>query len=255
VYIALPFKLNEELGEKIEKKYQIEQAIVVKIKDEKQTIFSTLGKVWAFYMGVSDLNNKVIGMGVGNTIGSIVNFLTPMKSKNTHVIQLMGGLIDVSDSNPFTIVQNMCKKLEAKGTFLTSFATVDSKKIRDRIISSNYKRNSKLGSCDMAIFGIGAFERGTLLSPDLIKPEEFKELKEKKAVGDILGHCFNEIGNFISSNLEDRLVSASVDRLMEFKKRIAIAGGDYKKNAVKGALLSGVINVLVIDEKLAQKVI
>ena len=193
--------------------------------------------------------------GVGNTIGSMVNHLTPIRSKNTHIIQLMGGLIDVLDSNPFTIVQNMCKKLDAKGTFLTSFATVDNKKIRDGIITSSYERNNKLGSRDMAIFGIGALEKGTLLSPDLIKPEEFKELKGEKAVGDILGHCFDEKGNFISSNLEDRLVSVSINRLKKFKKRIALAGGEHKKIAVKGALLSGVINILVINEKLAQKII
>ena len=253
--IVLPFKLNKNLGLRIEEKYQIDKAIVVKMEDDKQRISSVLGKVWAFYMGISDLNNKVIGVGVGNTIGLMVNHLTPIRSKNTHIIQLMGGLIDVSDSNPFTIVQNMCKKLKAKGTFLTSFATVDNKKIKDRIIYSSYERNSKLGNCDMAIFGIGAFEKGTLLSPDLIKSEESKELKGKKAGGDILGHCFDEKGNFISSNLEDRLVSASVDRLKEFKKRIAVAGGDYKKNAVKGALLSGVINIMVINEKLAQKII
>ena len=253
--IVLPFKLNKNLGLKIEEKYQIDQAIVVKIEDDKQRVSSVLGKVWAFYMGISDLNSKVIGVGVGNTIGLMVNYLTPIRSKNTHIIQLMGGLVDVSDSNPFTIVQNMCKKLEAKGTFLTSFATVDNKKIRDRIISSSYKRNSKLGNCDMAIFGIGAFEKGTLFSPDLIKPEELKELKVKKAVGDILGHCFDGNGNFISSNLEDRLVSVSIERFKKFKKRVALSGGDYKKIAVKGALLSGVINILVINEKLAQKII
>lgn len=253
--IVPPFKLNKNLGLRIEEKYQIDQAIVVKIEDDKQKVSSVLGKVWAFYMGISDLKNKIIGVGVGNTIGSMVNHLSPIRSKNTHIIQLMGGLIDVLDSNPFTIVQNMCKKLEAKGAFLTSFATVDNKKIRDRIITSSYERNSKLGNYDMAIFGIGAIEKGTLLSPDLIKPEEFKELKEKKAVGDILGHCFDEKGNFISSNLENRLVSVPINRLKKFKKRIALVGGDYKRIAVNGALLSGVINILVINEKLAKKII
>ncbi len=55
----------------------------------------------------------------------------------------MGGLIDVLDSNPFAIVQNMCKKLKARGSFLTSLAAVENKKIRDEIISSNFEKNSK----------------------------------------------------------------------------------------------------------------
>jgi len=253
--IVFPFKVDKNLGLRIEEKYQIDQAIVIKIEDNQQKISSVLGKVWAFYMGISDLNNKVIGVGVGNTIGSMVNHLTPIRTKNTHIIQLMGGLINVLDSNPFTIVQNMCQKLEAKGTFLTSLATVDNKKIRNGMISSSYIGKGDLDKCDIAIFGVGAIGKGTLLSPGLVKQEEFKELKEKKATGDILGHCFDEKGNFISSNLEDRLVSISIAILKKLKKRIALVGGDYKKLAVKGALLSGIINILVINEKLAQKII
>ncbi len=253
--IVLPFKINSDLGKRIEQKYHIDQAIVIKREDNKQRLSDVLGKLWAFYMGISNLNDKTIGVGVGNTIGSMVNYITPIKTRNTHIIQLMGGLINVSDSNPFTIVQEMCKKLEAKGTFLTSLATADNEKIRNGIISSSYIGKGDLDKYDIAIFGVGAIEKGTLLAPELVKKEEFEELKEKAAVGDILGHCFDKKGNFISSHLEDRIVSISIDRLKKFKKRVALSGGDYKRIAIKGALLSGVISTIVTDEKLAKEII
>ena len=253
--IVLPFKIDEYLGKKIKKKYSIDEAIVVK-KDVKKTISALIGKVWAFYMGISDLNNKTIGLGLGNVVGSMVSYITPIKTRNTHIIQLMGGLTDVSETNPFWIVQEMCKKLKAEGTFLTSPATVSNEKTRNRIISSSYLSSIDLNNkCDMAIFGAGDIDAGVLLSQGLVKKEELKELKEKGGVGDILGHCFDKKGNFISSCIDKRLVSIPIDKLMSFKRRVCLAGGSVKRKSLKGALFSGIIDTIVCDEKLAQEII
>ena len=254
INIVLPFKIDEYLGKKIKKKYSIDKVIVVK-KDDKETVSDLIGRVWAFYMGISDLNNKIIGLGLGAKVGSMVSYITPIKTRNTHIVQLMGGLTDVSDTNPFWIVQEMCKKLKAEGTFLTSPATVSNEETRNRIISSSYLSSIDLkNKCNMAIFSIGDVAEGTLLSQGLVKKEELGELKEKGAVGDILGHCFDKKGNFINSSIDKRLISISIDILKSSERIVGLIGGN-KKKSLKGVLLSGIINTLVCDEKLAQEVI
>jgi len=256
IQIKSPFKVNRAVGKRLEKKYQLEEEKAIVVKDNgKQELSDFLAGAGAFYLGAMDLNNKIIGVGVGNTVGLTVNYLTPIRSKNTHIIQLMGGLITVSDSNPLTIVQNMCKKLEAKGTFLASNATVENRKMKESIISSSGIKKINLGKKDIAMFGIGSVGRGTLLAPGLVKEEEFEELKRKGAVGDICGHCFNKEGKFIGSSLEDRLVCISLKQLKKFKNRIAIAGGKHKAKAIKGSLCSGVITAIVIDEDTAKEII
>lgn len=256
VQIKLPFSLNRIIGERLEKKYQLEEEKIIVVKNtEKQKLPYYLAKVGAFYLGVMDLNNKVIGSGLGETIGTMVGYLTPIKTKNTQIIQLIGGLTEVNNANPFTIVQEVCNKFGAKGAFLTSRAIVDNKKIKDSIITSSNIENISLNRNDIAIFGIGLFERRTFLSPDLIKKEEFEELKRKGAVGDICGHCFNEEGKYINSNLEDRLVCMSLKQLKKFKKRIAIGGGKHKVKAIKSILRSGMITTLIVDEDTAKEII
>lgn len=256
IQIKLPFHLNRLIGEKLEKKYHLaeEQAIVVK-NDSGQVISEFLGKVGAFHLGAIDLNNKIIGSGVGNSIGAMVSYLTPMKTKNTEIIQLMGGLTEVSNSNPFSIVQELCNKLDAKGTFLTYKATVDDKKTKDMIIASSRIETLTLGKDDLAIFGIGLLGKGTLLAPDLVTEKEFEELNKDGVVGDICGHCFNSEGKFVNSRLEDRLVSVSLKQLQNFGQRIAIAGGKSKAIAIKGALLSGIITTIIIDEETAKEIV
>ena len=252
------FQLNEKLQNQIQRKYDIEKAIIVKHpKSEAYDISTLLGQVWAFYMGISLPDNYVLGLGVGNTIGQVVKNLVSMQTKNLHIVQLMGGLADVNGKNPFTIVQEVCRKLKAKGTHLTSFAAVENKELRNSIIyksSMGQQIRSMWEKCKQALFGIGAIEKGTLLSPKLISSEELQKLKQLGAVGDILGHCFDQDGNFIHTNLEERLVSIPVNMLKNIQDRVVIAGGEYKVQAIRGLLRSGLITILVTDETAAEKI-
>ena len=256
--ISLPFELDGELQQQIKRKYNLKEVIIVKSSTSKITNIRTLlGRVYAFYMGISPLDDCVLGMGVGKTIGQIVENLVPMRTKDLHIVQLMGGLADVSEQNPFTIVQETCRKLEAKGTYLTSFALVENEKIKDSIYNSamGHQIRDMWKKCKKALFGVGAIEKGTLLSPKLVSTEELEKIKKLGAVGDILGHCFNKDGDFMNTDLEKRLVSIPIDTLSNIPDRIAVAGGEYKSRAIQGLLRSGLLTSLVTDEIVAKKLI
>ena len=84
--------------------------------------------------------------------------------------------------------------------------------------------------------------------------KELKEIKKLGAVGDILGHCFDKDGNFVDTDLEKRLVSIPVDMLKNIPERVAVAGGEYKTQAIQGLLRSGLVTGLVTDEATARKI-
>ena len=255
ISVQLPFELDDMLSQHLVKKYDLHRAIVVKhSKADMETLPELLGRVWAFYMGTTRLEKTILGMGVGNTLAHIVQSLVPMNAKNLHIVQLMGGLSDVSSENPITIIQETCRKLEANGTYVTAAATMQNKALRDSLLynTSMGQRVMELWQqCKIALFGIGAIERGTLLSPELVSVEELNTLKQAGAVGDILGHCFDQKGNFIETELEERLVSIPVSLLKTIDERIAVAGGDYKVSAIRSVLLSGIVTTLVTDDQTA----
>jgi len=266
--VSLPFELNKGLQQQIKRKYELKEVIVAKkpvvkdksnlhnLQDDAASIRALLGKVCAFYMGISPLDNYVLGVGVGKTIGQVVENLVPMRTKNLHVVQLMGGLASVGEQNPFTIVQEICRKLQAKGTYFTSFAVVENEEIKNSIFNSSMGRQVKdmWRKCRKVLFGVGAIEKGTLLSPKLVSVKELKEIKKSGAVGDILGHCFDKDGNFVDTDLEKRLVSIPVDMLKNIPERVAVAGGEYKTQAIQGLLRSGLVTGLVTDEATARKI-
>ena len=253
--IKLPFTLHQGIANELLKKYGLKKAIVTKKVDEETvSVPELIGRVYAFYLGVGIPDDFVLGMGVGNTIGQIVQNLVPMKTNNLHIVQLMGGLSDVTFENPFTIVQETCRKLNAKGTYFTSFATVENRDLRDSLVYNTSMGQQIMETwkiCNKALFGIGAIEKGTLLSPKLVEPGEIERIKREGAIGDILGHCFNEKGEFVQTDLEDRLVSIPVSMLRGIDERVAVAGGEFKVRAIQGALRSGIVTDLVTDEKTA----
>jgi DNA-binding transcriptional regulator LsrR (DeoR family) len=255
VDVMLPFRLNKVFGDKLRKKYDLKKVIIIETDNNQKEIAELIGRVWAFYMGISILDNQNIGIGYGKTISFVVNYLTPMETDNTHIIQLMGGPTIVSKDNPFTIVQETCRKLHAKGTYITSLALVENKKMRDLIINSNSINKNLWEKCDQAIFGIGIFKKDSILSPELISNQEFAELKKLEVVGNILGHCLNKKGVFLNTALEDRLVSIPVEILKKIKDRILIAGGEQKFQSIASALLSGIVTTLVTDVKIAKKLL
>ncbi len=256
--VKLPFHQNKGLEKQLISTYNLIRAWVIRTGDFEEpgnkTSFRVV-KAAAFVLNTAPPVNSTIGVGIGKTVGMVVKNLVPVKTENIHVVQLMGGLPDVTKENPFSIIQETCRKWDAAGTFLTSFATAESQDTRD-----SFFQNTEIGQmiyrlwkkCDRAIFGIGAIEKGTLLSPKLVNNDELQSLKEQSAVGDVLGHCFDAKGNFIDSNLEDRLVSIPIELLMNIPDRRAIALGDYKVPALRGALRAGIITELFTDEETAQ---
>ncbi len=256
-YVDLPFELDPKLEGALKARFGLQKAWVVrhpKPKAGPDEALTLVARAAAFILNTAPPSNSSLGIGIGRTIGQMVKNLSPMKTDHIHIVQLMGGLPDVTRENPFTIIQETCRKWNAPGTFLTSFATAENRESRDsffqntdtgKIIREQWER------CDMAIFGVGSIEKGTLLSPKLVGTEEIEALKKLRAVGDILGHCFDEKGRFVTSELEDRLVSIPVELLMKIAHRRAVAIGEYKSPALLGALQTGVVNEFFTDHRTA----
>ena len=259
VKIKFPFEQNLEYERILKKNFKLNDVIVVQEREtNKEKISKQLGNIGAFYLNLTIKDNYTIGVGIGHTIGHLADALIPMKMKNVHVVQLQGGLTNVEYYNPFSIMQKICERLSAQGTYITSSAIVDNKEQRDSIIYSPPMGKPIVEiwkKCDKALFGIGTIDKSSFIVPNIVGKSEIEEIKERGFVGNIMGHCYNSEGKFLKNELEEKLVSIPVEMLMDIPERIAVAGGSEKVDAIKGALLSGVITNLITDINTAKSII
>jgi deoxyribonucleoside regulator len=257
--IKLPYALNNDVGRELCRRFGLEEVFAVKRNTKEEgAVAEMLGRMWAFYMGVNLPDEYVLGMGVGRTVGQVVQHLTPMKTRNVHIVQLMGGLADVTYKNPFTIVQETCRKLGAEGTYFTSFAVVESEELRDSIVYTSKmgeKVREQWEKCDEALFGVGPVGKESLFSGEVLTREQSRSLETSGIAGNFLGHFFDREGNFVDTEFEARLVSIPLSSLERIPRKVVIAGGERKAEALTGALRTGVIGTLVTDEVTGKKIL
>jgi DNA-binding transcriptional regulator LsrR (DeoR family) len=73
------------------------------------------------------------------------------------------------------------------------------------------------------------------------------ELRAAGAVGDICLRYFDAEGAVVGSQFDDRVVGIAPDQFQAIPRRVGVAGGERKHDAILGALRGGWLNVLVTD--------
>ena len=110
----------------------------------------------------------------------------------------------------------------------------------------------------VAIVGIGSI--GIYASPHIVSAmnlsaEEEREFLAQKPVGDICGQFYDARGDVLGPPTSERVIGITLDQLRAIPQVMGVAAGREKAPGVAGALRSGVLEVLVVDEDLAEAVL
>jgi DNA-binding transcriptional regulator LsrR (DeoR family) len=84
---------------------------------------------------------------------------------------------------------------------------------------------------------------------------ELTHIKQKHAVGDMLGQFYNKNGEILNLPHHSRLIGTELSSLKEMNNVIAVAGGHKKIEAIYGALKGKYIHTMVTDESTAASLI
>ena len=88
-----------------------------------------------------------------------------------------------------------------------------------------------------------------------IGEEHLPQLTEAGAVGDICGVYYDRDGRIIESGLENQIIATGMDQLKAIDCLVAVACGGDKAAAVLGALRTGLISALFIDQNMAEQIL
>ena len=182
------------------------------------------------------------------------------RKKKIKVVQILGGVGNPSaEIHATRLTGRFADLINGKAIYLPAPGVVGSKASRDVFLEDQYVQQAMTLYKDvtMALVGIGAVAPSPLLaqSGNAFSEEELNMLREKKAVGDILLHFYDENGTPVKSTLDDRVISMDLQLLKNVDKAIGIAGGLRKFQAIRGALRGKLINILITDSCTAKKTV
>ncbi len=257
--VTLPAGVYTDLEEALQKRYGLSEVVVVDTMG-LQDVVPSLGAAAATYLEATLTGGDTIGISSwSETLLAAVDSLRPFKSQVAdRIIQVVGGLgnpkVQVSATR---LISRLASSTGADPVFLPAPAVVGGNAARETLLEDSVVSSITDQWADLTVLlaGIGSVEPSPLLreSGNVISDGDRAELRKYSAVGDICLSFFDEMGGQIEAPLSSRVIAIGAQLLREVPRRIAVAGGERKYNALLGLVRGGWATVLVTDLDTARK--
>lgn len=206
-------------------------------------------------------DDEIIGVSWGRTMDSVASCLVPPNppKRNVKVVQIHGALIkNIASGKVNSVVERFSDAFFGTGYLLPAPVFVDSKELACAFMQDSSIRFALdlASQADLAVFGIGSVSsKSILIDRGIYSPEQYDTIVDNDVVGDICSNYYDINGNPVLPKLMDRTIGIKMDDLKRKKHRIGVGVGEHKIKAIIGALNSGAMTALYIDELTAREML
>ena len=211
----------------------------------------------AEHISSSLTDGAIFGLAWGRTTATVAELLKPTRARNVDAVPLLGDSgHSVAHSQMNQLVMQAAQRLGAKAHFLSLPMIVSSPELRDALLKEEGIRDilHQWDRLTIACMGVGTVPPvpGMFV---YIGKETLPGLMQAGAVGDLSGIYYDRHGRIVPSGLENRKIAIAVEQLRATKSIVAVASGDDRALAVLGAMRSGLVSTLFIDQSLAERIL
>lgn len=251
-----------ELEEQLEERYGLAEAVVVDVDPDadEEELLASVGAGAAAYLEATLSGSDRIGVSSwSQTVLAMVDRMRPFTVRGaTEVVQLLGGVgAPEAQSHSNRILGELARILGAEPVYVQAPGVVADPAVRDSLLHdpSMQEVTRHWNELTMALVGIGSIEPSDVLatSGNAFAPEDRATLLAQGAVGDICHRIFRADGTLVRGEVDDRIIAIPVENLMRIPRRVGIAGGARKLEAIHGALAGGWVTTLVTDLRSAEE--
>lgn len=261
VRLNYPAGFHAELEEGLERKFGLDQAIVVDAADSPSQLLSHLGSASAVHLASTLKRDDVVGFSSWSaSLLAMVDAMPTTRTDNVTVVQILGGVGNPAAEIHATRLNHRAAQLiGGKPVLLPAPGVASSKEAREVLLADPYVQQAVqlFDKLTVALVGIGTVEPSPLLadSGNAFSEQARAELVALGAVGDMCVRFFDKEGVAVRSPLDERVIGIDLAQLSRVPRVVAVAGGARKAKAIHAALRSGVINVLVTDDQVARAIV
>ncbi|MFT4305439.1 MAG: sugar-binding domain-containing protein [Microbacterium sp.] len=219
----------------------------------------TLGQAAARYLERTIHGERCITISAwSSTLVSVIEQLRPPPGCTVGTIaQLSGGYgTPRAQSSGHRILLRLATLTNADAVLVPSPGMLGSTEARDSLLADPAVRRALdvARNASVALLGIGAMSPSWLIreSGNAMPEGALDALRTAGAVGDICLRYVDKHGTQIRSEFDKRLVSLDLDDLVGIPRRIGVAGGMEKVEAIAGVLHGGWLTTLITDVEVGQ---
>jgi DNA-binding transcriptional regulator LsrR (DeoR family) len=257
IRITEPENPFSEQEHQLEEKYQLDEVIIAEARtDVEKEVIESIGIAGASYIAGNLQGDETIGITWGRALNSLINNLPSLNYPDLKVVQMLGGLGQPeAEFHGAELTRRMAQAFGTRPRLIHSPAILKTAELCDELKNDDQVKDTLQLAvhADIALVGIGWFDDNSpiIKNKNILPGPDIMKLKELKAAGDISLRFFDGDGNFIHTDLDNRIVGLSTDEILSIPRRIGVAGGKSKYNTVKAAITGKLINVLITDQHTA----
>ncbi|MBM7619205.1 DNA-binding transcriptional regulator LsrR (DeoR family) [Bacillus tianshenii] len=232
--------------------FSLPNAFIIPTPPDIRDLSDSLSRAAAQYIQHKLQPDDLIGLGWGKAVSRTIDYLALDPNLNVCVVTLTGG-VNYYLHNRSSSDRGM-EKFHHISIIPAPFLASSEEMAESFLSEPSIKDILELGTLSKYILvGIGGVSPdATIIQEEKMTLNELTFIKQRHAVGDILGQFFDRDGNVIPLPHHKRLIGLDINRLKEMNNVLAVAGGDKKLDAIYGALKGGYIHTLVTDETTAR---
>lgn len=251
---------NHELEERLRQAFALKEIAVIKTLEgsEAEDARRAVGHFGASFTAELLPPKGVVAIAGGRTIRELVQLLPGDKARQLVVVQAMGSIDStIGPEDALELGRVLARRSGGSFQTLNTPAFVPDRKTRDAFLALPQIRSvrEQLAHANAAIVGIGTPRNSVFASRHVFAERDIEELAGCGAVGEICGRFFDKAGRECASSLRDRVLSIDLDRLRQIPQVIAVVAGGDRGAAVAAAIRGGLVNSLVIDDRVARSLL
>ncbi|MCX6089672.1 MAG: sugar-binding transcriptional regulator [Candidatus Atribacteria bacterium] len=239
-------------------RFALQDVVVIPTTGETE-LYTSVGRAGAWYLEKVLKDGDLVGIAWGRTLKQLALSIRPTRVKNLKFVTLVGGLTSSASLNPYNIGEKLASIFNGECYYLYAPAVVESEEVRNFYLNEkiNQKTLCLARQARWSLVGMGTVDvRYSIYSlTGFIEYHELEALKQKGAVGDILGQFYTINGTILDTPLHRRTVALPLEDIRQMSNVMGVAGGIEKSEAILGALRGRFINILITDEKTALQIL
>ena len=261
IRIQRPLQFDSELESTLRDRFDLKDvSVVVTSHRSGERLTRTLGSAGAFMLGRYLAMQKILGLAWGTSISATVDAFEVAEPMPVKVVQLVGAMgARNMKYDGHDLVARLTDKLGGEAYYLNAPYLCQNAEIAKSLLATKSVRETiSVGKkADVALLGIGttSLDYSSFYLAGYVTRRELDDLRRAGAIGDVCGLHFDIRGQPAADEFSERLVSIRRPDLLSIPVRLGVAGGEGKADTILGALRGKYVNVLVIDNLTAIRVL
>jgi DNA-binding transcriptional regulator LsrR (DeoR family) len=247
-------QIDVDLSARIQDRFALQHAVVVDTADDDPAhLRQQLGRAAAELLAEVVTPQDVLGLAWARSVSAMAASLPPLVP--VPVVQLTGALSQQDGGHSsIDLVRDVARAVGGPAyVFYAPFIVADAATARALRQQPEVARAfDQVPRVTKAVAGVGLWARGESTLYDAVTEHDRSELRRLGVCADVSGVFLSADGEPVGAQLGERMIGIDAEQMRAIPEVIVIAYGTAKAPALRAALRSGLIGVVVTHTALAR---